>query len=68
MMCQLEFFVSLVTPFFLYVLSAQAYRKELVHLVRKVLQFRNGIQVHPTTNQQTITVLDTRLQRRETEV
>ena len=59
--CELVLFSSFVTPFFLYVLSAQAYKKELIHLVSRVLRFRNDIQVNPITNQGNVAVLDTRL-------
>jgi hypothetical protein len=50
MMSQLLLYLFLVTPFFLYVISARTYRKELALLFYKVLQLRGATQLYPSTN------------------
>jgi hypothetical protein len=65
MMSQLSLYSSFVTPFFLYVISARTYRKELVLLFYKVLQLRGATQIYPTTNTviHTIMPIDTMANR-----
>jgi hypothetical protein len=50
MMSQLLLHLSYATAFFLYIISARMYRKELIMLVYKTLGLRGGTQVYPTTN------------------
>ena len=56
-MSQLLLYLSYTTAFFLYVISAQMYRKELMKLVYKILRLRGGNEVHPTTNTITNTIM-----------
>jgi hypothetical protein len=47
---QLFLYCSFAIPFFLYVILARTYRKELVLLFYKVLRLRGATQVYPSTN------------------
>lgn len=46
----LPFHVSFVTAFFLYILSAQIYRKELIQLKNRIFCIHTNAQVHPLGN------------------
>jgi hypothetical protein len=48
---QLFLYLSFVTPFFLYLVSARTYRQELIQLVYRILRF------YPTTNPITNTIM-----------
>jgi len=54
---QLFLYLSFVTPFFLYLVSAQTYRQELVQFVYGILRLRGENQIYPTTNIITTTVV-----------
>jgi hypothetical protein len=57
---QLLLHLSFTTAFFLYLISGQIYRQELVRLVHRVLRLRGGSEVHPLTNTITNTVIPTK--------
>ena len=50
-------YLSYAMPFFLYLLSARTYRKELIHLIYKIFRLRAANQIHPTTNTIAITMI-----------
>jgi hypothetical protein len=54
---QLLLYLSFTTAFFLYTISAQIYRKELIKLVYKILRLRGGSEVHPSANTITNTIM-----------
>jgi hypothetical protein len=54
---QLFLYFFFATPFFLYLVSARTYRKELVQLLYRILRLRDANQIHPTTNTITNTIV-----------
>ena len=58
---KLPLYLSFITPFFLYILSAQVYRAELIRLVKKIYPFHRGNKVHTITNPKPILTTNRRL-------
>jgi hypothetical protein len=48
--CKLPFYLTFTTAFFLYILSGQAYRNELIRLFKKLFPVRRVTAVHIITN------------------
>jgi hypothetical protein len=57
MVTQYFLYLSFATPFFLYVISARTYRKELVQLLCRIFRLRGINQIYPNTNTITNTMV-----------
>jgi hypothetical protein len=57
MVTQFFLYLSFTTPFFLYLISARTYRKELVQLLYRTFRVRGITQIYPNTNTMTNTMV-----------
>ena len=53
--CKLPFYLTFTTAFFLYIISAQAYRNEFLRLVRKLVRHHRIDTIHINTNVNPVT-------------
>ena len=47
---KIPFYITFITPFFLYILSAKLYRTEFILLLKKIIQIHRNRIIHPMTN------------------
>jgi len=47
---KIPFYIDFITPFFLYILSAQLYRTELILLFKKIFRIHRDVAIHPIRN------------------
>ncbi|CAF1400291.1 unnamed protein product [Adineta steineri] len=46
---KIPFYMTFITPFFLYILSAQVYRDEFIRLLKKIFRIHGERAIHPAT-------------------
>jgi hypothetical protein len=56
---KIPFYITFITPFFLYILSAQIYRNEFILLLKKIVRIRRNVIIHPIRTQPGIIPINT---------